>query len=333
MQNIQHNVNLQNLHSFRLAATANEVIYLNDTSQLADLPDHYYVLGEGSNTIFCADYQVPIVKVNLKGLNFSEHDEYWLLNVAAGENWHQLVTESLEHGVYGFENLALIPGTVGAAPVQNIGAYGVEVCQFIDEVSVWDRQTKRSMVMSKAACDFGYRDSIFKRNPERWVILSVTFKMPKAWQPETSYGELQSLANSTDPWQIYHRVIEVRQYKLPDPSTIPNAGSFFKNPVISVGQSEALKQNYSDMPTYPVSATQVKVAAGWLIDNLGWKGKGVGGAAVHDRQALVLINKAHASGADLLELARSIKTSVAEQFNIQLEAEVRLLAQDKLVEL
>lgn len=324
---------LEPLHSFRLHGKAHEVISLKHTSQLSALPQQAYILGEGSNTIFLGDFELPIVKVELKGLSVKESETHWQVTVGAGENWHHLVSELLNQGVLGLENLALIPGTVGAAPVQNIGAYGREVSEFIETVQAWDRQTKQLVEFSNQECNFGYRDSIFKKYAGRWLIVEVKFAIPKQWQPEVSYGELRALGTPVTAQQIFKEVIATRQRKLPAPEEIPNAGSFFKNPIVSLAELHQLLKKYPKMPHFELGDNKVKLAAGWLIDNLGLKGFSIGQAAVHANQALVLVNLGGASATDLLLLARTVRSKVIEAYGVELEAEVRLLGRQGLITL
>ncbi|HET8816626.1 MAG TPA: UDP-N-acetylmuramate dehydrogenase [Pseudidiomarina sp.] len=329
------NVPLMSLHTFQLPSLGTEVRVIDDESDCAELPlDNYYILGEGSNTVFTENFSRPIVLNRIKGIDVRESATDWLVDVGAGENWHELVIYCLESNILGFENLALIPGTVGAAPVQNIGAYGREVSEYIESVRVWDRQVSQFDELANSDCYFGYRDSIFKRYPQRWLITSVRFRLPKAWRKEISYGELQALADqSVSALDIFNQVVAVRNRKLPDPTRSPNAGSFFKNPIISATHYRELKQVYGDLPGYPVDTDSIKVPAGWLIDRLGWKNKNCGNIIVHPQQALVLVNTKPGTGADLLSLAQTIIQSVKERFEIQLEVEVRLLGQTDLVEM
>lgn len=329
------NVPLINLHTFQLPSLGSEVREIDDESDCLKLPqDNYYVLGEGSNTVFTENFGRPIVLNKIKGITLEETYSDWKLTIGAGENWHKLVVYCLQRDIFGLENLALIPGTVGAAPVQNIGAYGREVSEFIHCVRAWDRQVSEFVEFNNQECQFGYRDSIFKRNPERWLITSVTFVISKAWRREMSYGELQRLnGDEVSAFDIFERVVAVRTHKLPDPKTTPNAGSFFKNPVIPARHYQALLSEYDDLPGYSIPNDLVKVPAGWLIDRLGWKRKGCGDILVHPQQALVLVNTKPGSGHDLLELAQSIVRSVAEAFQIQLEVEVRLLGPSDLIEM
>jgi UDP-N-acetylmuramate dehydrogenase len=259
-----------------------------------------------------------------------ENEEFVWLKVAAGENWHQLVVFSLDNALYGLENLSLIPGSVGAAPIQNIGAYGVEIKELVAELSALNIRSGLSVTFTNESCQFGYRDSIFKQSlKDQYVITSVTFRLRKQPHLNLTYPALRAaLANTLEaditPQQVSAAVIDIRQTKLPDPAVIPNVGSFFKNPVISQQQFDALKAENPTIVSYPSAANQVKLAAGWLIDQAGWKGREVGGAAVHEQQALVLTNPRKSSGQAVLALADLIKQSVFEQFGVMLEMEPRI---------
>ena len=290
-----------------------------------DWTQPYYLLGEGSNTVFLGDFSGQIIHVANKGIKVLESEEEFVLTVAAGENWHKFVVYCLDNGIFGLENLALIPGTVGAAPVQNIGAYGLEVKDVISEVRGFNVRTGKFENLSANQCEFAYRDSIFK-GPlnNKFVITEVVFKLPKKWQANLSYGLLKELGSPTAK-QVFDEVVRIRQSKLPDPKVEPNAGSFFKNPVITKEQANKLLVQYPNMPNYVVDAQHTKLAAGWLIEKAGLKGYQHGGICVSPKQALVLINKESGSRDDLLELIKLIQTRVNQQFNIKLEHEVRLI--------
>lgn len=327
------NISLKSFHTFQLPYTAATMVRITEAEDLSQLEDDYWILGEGSNTIFTTDFARPLVRVLIAGIEVASTESSFEVKVGAGENWHQLVCAMLEQDIYGLENLALIPGSVGAAPVQNIGAYGVEVSNFITRVDVWDRSERRHRSFNKDECAFAYRDSLFKRSKGRYVITYVHFSFPKAWQPTLNYGALSELASDASAQEIKEAVIRIRNSKLPNPNEIPNAGSFFKNPVIAREVFEKLQQRYPDMPSFVVSENEVKLAAGWLIDQLGLKGFRCGGAQVHAKQALVLTNTGDATGVDIIELARTIQQRVRERFNVELEAEVRLLGTQELIEL
>jgi UDP-N-acetylmuramate dehydrogenase len=289
------------------------------------------LLGGGSNIVLRDDFPGLVIHIKSHGREVvAENDEFVWLKVAAGENWHQLVEYSLDNALYGLENLSLIPGSVGAAPIQNIGAYGVELKDLIEELSALNIRSGLSVTFTNESCQFGYRDSIFKQAlKDQYVITSVTLRLRKHPQLNLVYPALRAAFTGvpdTDitPQRVSAAVIGIRRAKLPDPAIIPNVGSFFKNPVIDQARFEALKALNPAIVSYPAAANQVKLAAGWLIDQAGWRGKEVGGAAVHSQQALVLTNPFKLPGLVVLELAASIKQSVYEQFGITLEMEPRI---------
>lgn len=316
-------------HTFALPSSCESFITVCNEQQLTEIDwqQNYYILGEGSNTVFIDDFYGQVIKVALKGIKVEETAEHYILTVAAGENWHELVKYCLEHGINGLENLALIPGTVGAAPVQNIGAYGVEVKSFITKVRGWNIQTQCFESLAAEQCRFGYRESVFKQQlKDSFVITEVSFSLPKQWLPNLSYGPLQHLKNPS-ALEVFDAVIAIRNSKLPDPVIIPNAGSFFKNPVIKTEYADALSRQFPSMPRYFVNTTHTKLAAGWLIEQAGLKGKKVGDVMVSEKQALVLINEGKATGKQLKEMVSLVKASVAKQFSINLEHEVRLVSE------
>lgn len=289
----------------------------------------FYILGEGSNTVFLEDYQGTVIRPAFMGVDLKHTDTHYLLKVGAGENWHQLVLWCMQNQIYGLENLALIPGSVGAAPIQNIGAYGVEIEQFIHQVDFYDLNKQCHKSLGRQSCEFAYRDSVFKNDlADKVVITSVTFAIPKIWQAVEHYGELRELSEPS-AMDIFNKVIEVRQSKLPDPKKIGNAGSFFKNPIISLEQFNQLQKTWPSMPSYALdNIEKVKVPAAWLIDTLGFKGKKIGGIACHPNQPLVLTNDGSGTGEELLALARSIQSAVSKEFSIELENEVRLIGKN-----
>lgn len=285
------------------------------------------LLGEGSNVLFLKDFEGTVIINRIKGLHVTEQNDAWLLHVGAGENWHHLVEKTLQQGMPGLENLALIPGCVGSSPIQNIGAYGVElkqVCQYVDCV---DLNTGKTVRFDNVQCQFGYRDSIFKQaDYKHYAITAVGLRLAKDWQPVLTYGSLVQLnPEDVTAQQIFDSVCEMRTSKLPDPKVNGNAGSFFKNPVITANEAQALLLHYPNAPHYPQADGQVKLAAGWLIDQCKLKGHRIGGAAVHLQQALVLINEENASSADIVELAHYVRQQVGNKFNVWLEPEVRFI--------
>ena len=288
------------------------------------------VLGGGSNVVLTRDFDGLVLLIALRGRRLAREDEEaWYVEAAAGENWHEFVAWTLAQGMPGLENLALIPGTVGAAPIQNIGAYGLEMCERFASLRAVELATGEAVELDAQACRFGYRDSFFKREGrDRFVITAVTFRLPKAWVPRAAYADIaRELAAdghgdaSPSPQAIFDAVVAVRRAKLPDPLQLGNAGSFFKNPVVSAAQFEALQRQEPEVVSYRQPDGQVKLAAGWLIDRCGWKGRALGAAAVHERQALVLVNRGGASGAEVLALAQAIQRDVLARFGVELEAE------------
>lgn len=327
-------VTLQHRHTFGLSASAAELYELRDKAELTQLQQRYighlpapfWLMGEGSNTVFSCDYAGLVVVNKLKGIDIEETDIAWRIKVASGENWHCLVSLLVQKGIPGLENLALIPGSVGAAPVQNIGAYGVEIAEFIRQVEVYDLQQDRVFWLAAADCQFGYRDSIFKR-PEyaHWLILSVELQLPKQWQARLNYPDLQHLPASASATDIYHSVIAVRNNKLPNPTTLANAGSFFKNPEVPVTQFTELQQQFPDIRGYPLSNGMVKLAAGWLIEHAGLKQVQEGDIGVHQQQALVLVNYGNGTGPQLISLVEKIRLTIKQMYGVVLEPEVRVL--------
>lgn len=322
-------------NTFSLEASAAEITVVDDPEQLCRVwqqsqqsKEPILLLGEGSNVLFLDDFSGNVIINRIKGVSIEELEDSWLLHVGAGENWHQLVEMTLDKGLSGLENLALIPGCAGSAPIQNIGAYGVElekVCAYVDIIHLTDGAVQR---LAADECQFGYRDSIFKHQyRDGYAIVAVGLRLPKAWQPVLSYGDLRNLDPATvTPKQVFDAVCEMRRSKLPDPKVCGNAGSFFKNPLVSAETAGELKAHYPAIPLYPQQNGEVKLAAGWLIEQCGLKGVRQGGAAVHEKQALVLINAHGATGKDIMNLARLVRQRVAEKFNVWLEPEVRFIA-------
>lgn len=320
------------LNSFNIQAIAPKIFFPTSLVELTELANknftHFYVLGEGSNTLFCDEKTPVLIKPSFKGIELTEDNDSFYVKVACAENWHDFVEYCVNKKIYGIENLALIPGSAGAAPVQNVGAYGVEVGDFIDKVSWFDFSQQALVNYSNAQCKFSYRDSIFKQKLNgRGVITHVYFKFPKIWHPIISYQGLSCLTPPVSAQDIMQKVIQLRQEKLPDPKVLANAGSFFKNPMVTNACFKALQQKYPAMPFYPQSNGNVKLAAGWLIEQAGLKGFKEGDVGVHEKQALVLINYADALGEDIVKLAKHIQQQVMKQFNVQLQAEVRFITQ------
>lgn len=290
------------------------------------------VIGGGSNILFTDDVEGLVILQQMKGIEVrSETDEEVILKAYAGENWNELVMHCVERNWGGIENLSLIPGSAGAAPIQNIGAYGVELEQVFESLEAMEVETGEIRNFTKEECAFGYRDSIFKKRLKgRFIIISITLRLSKTPKPNLSYQALSDYLRERgieEPSirEVSQAVIDIRRSKLPDPSDIGNTGSFFKNPVISVYQYDELKKSYSDLPGYAVSERQVKVPAGWLIEKAGWKGKREGDAGMHEQQALVLVNYGKATGKELWHFACKVRESVLDQFGIELTPEVNII--------
>ncbi|MGP1953323.1 MAG: UDP-N-acetylmuramate dehydrogenase [Arsenophonus sp. ET-KM2-MAG3] len=285
------------------------------------------LLGNGSNVLFIDDFDGLVILNRITALEITESSKEWFIHVGSGNNWHKLVKRLIKNGIYGLENMALILGSVGAAAIQNIGAYGIEfkdVCHYVDIINLNNAKKYR---LDTTECQFGYRDSSLKHKyRENFAVVSVGLKLNKLWKPILSYDGLNSLTTKTiTAKNIFNAVCKIRKSKLPDPILIGNAGSFFKNPVISNMTANKIKISYPKCPEYPEQDGKVKLAAGWLIDQCALKGYQYGGAAVHIHQALVLINKNNATGKDILNLARCIHKKVVEKFAITLEPEVRFI--------
>lgn len=326
---------LQSLNTFSLAAHAAVITHINNTTQLTDAwkkaqekQQPFLLLGEGSNVLFLEDFTGSVVLNRIKGIEVTERADEWLLHVGAGENWHQLVCFALKHNIPGLENLALIPGCVGSAPIQNIGAYGIELQSVCDYVDVLDMRTGKITRLQSDECQFGYRESIFKHAyKDGYAIVAVGLKLTKHWQPKLTYGDLTRFdPQMVTARQIFDSVCAMRLSKLPDPAITGNAGSFYKNPTVDAATAEKIRSEFPSMPFYPQPNGQVKLAAGWLVEQAHLKGFSIGGAAVHQNQALVLINKDHASSADVRALAKHVRNTVAAKFGIWLEPEVRFIA-------
>ncbi|OHX14403.1 UDP-N-acetylmuramate dehydrogenase [Chromobacterium sphagni] len=331
---------LRPLNTFGMAARAAHFCRLDNLADLPDLLTHpLYLqgpvlwLGGGSNLLLTRDYPGLVAKVGLAGIRLLEEDgDDVVVEAAAGENWHDFVLHALEQGWYGLENLSLIPGTVGACPVQNIGAYGVEVKDHLQEV-VCARLDHggEALVLSNADCRFGYRDSVFKHEAAgKLLVTAVRFRLSRRASLRTGYGDIQQQlerqgVSEPTPQDVSRAVIAIRRSKLPDPAALGNAGSFFKNPVVSRARAEALLAAHPKLPHYPTADGQVKLAAGWLIDQCGLKGYRNGDAGVHQKQALVLVNYGQARGEEIHALARQVQDAVAQRFGVRLEPEPLIL--------
>lgn len=327
---------LSSYHSFHLDTNCSSVLNIEDVEQLTAAVasnSQFYLLGEGSNTIFLEDFFGTVIVNRIAGIQMRESSAYYHLRVGAGENWHQLVSTALNNGWYGMENLALIPGSVGASPIQNIGAYGLEVGNFIESVEIIDLIDGTSKILTHQECLFDYRDSVFKNElAGRVVVTHVNFVLPKKNTLVTSYGELARLS-APSPRKIFDEVIRIRQEKLPDPNVTGNAGSFFKNPVIAAHAYQTLQVSHPSIPGFKIDNESVKVPAAWLIDQCGFKGRRVGDVSCHPNQPLVLTNQGKARGEDVVALAREIMNEVLNTFDITLEPEVRLVGKEGLITL
>jgi UDP-N-acetylmuramate dehydrogenase len=333
---VQHNINLKPYNTFGIEANATSFAAFSSVESLHELISAntrpLLILGGGSNILLTKDFDGLVLKNELKGIELiNPADNSVLVRSAAGETWHELVLFSISHNLGGIENLSLIPGSVGAAPMQNIGAYGVEVKDVFHELEAYEMATGKIKKFSAEKCKFGYRESVFKQELKgQYIITSVTLKLTKDPTLNTSYGAINDELKAkgiTNPTirDVSNAVISIRQSKLPDPKKIGNSGSFFKNPVISKTQFEQLKSKFPAIVSYPVDAQHVKLAAGWLIENAGWKGKTIGNYGVHKNQALVLVNYGGAAGSDIYELSEAILRSVRNLYGVSLEREVNII--------
>lgn len=336
---IVENARLDARNTFGVAARAPLLVEVTDAAALPELFGYamlrdgpVLVLGGGSNLLFAGDPDGPVLALGAQKIEIIQDDGgHAIVRADAGVEWHALVLWTLGHGLAGLENLALIPGTVGAAPIQNIGAYGVEVREHIHMVEAFERESGQLQRLDRGACAFAYRDSLFKRQPERFVVTTVEFTLSRTPALRLDYAGLgdELVAMGIDaprPSQVAEAVCRIRRRKLPDPAVIGNAGSFFKNPIVPVAQADALKAEHPALPTFRGGDdTTRKLSAAWLIDACGWKGHRDGDAGVSDRHALVLVNHGHGTGAQLLELARRIAESVHTRFGISLEPEPRII--------
>lgn len=304
---------------------------LEELRLAAQYLDSPLVLGGGSNILPIGNIHKSVLRLELKGFDIlKEEGPEVLVQVAAGEVWHEVVMWAVDHDLSGIENLSLIPGTIGASPIQNIGAYGVELVSVFESLEAVEIGTGRIREFSKEECKFGYRDSVFKREVHgKYIIVSVTLRLKRDYSVNTTYGSIRDVLHQkgiTHPTirDVSNTVIEIRQSKLPDPKVIGNAGSFFKNPMISSDHFQTLKNVYPDLPGYPDPEGLTKVPAGWLIEKAGWKGKRFGDAGSYEKQSLVLVNYGDATGTEIWELAQKIIASVHGQFNVELSPEVNL---------
>ena len=341
MIEIREQFSLKDYNTFGVSAFAKAYIKATSLQQLKEAVGYcngknIFLLGGGSNMLIKNDIERTVVHVCLKGKEvLSNENGSVRLKVMAGENWHELVLYCIKNNFAGLENLSLIPGNVGTAPIQNIGAYGVELKDVFVSCDVLDMAALEEKTLTKEACKFGYRDSIFKNEAlGKYIITSVTFELTDLnvtdnYQVKTDYGaikeELNNLEGPDDIQKVSQAVINIRSSKLPDPKVIGNSGSFFKNPVIEKSFYDDLKSRFPDLPCYPIDDLHVKVPAGWLIDKSGLKGKRYGDAGVHDRQALVLVNHGNATGQEVLDVAYKVQNAVKDTFGIAIDMEVNLI--------
>jgi UDP-N-acetylmuramate dehydrogenase len=332
---IESGVSLKPFNTFGLPAVAQQLVRVTSDADVRRVVDHpelgrapKFILGGGSNIVLTRDMPQLVLKVEVRGMRLvDERPQAWIVEAGAGENWHEFVAWTLAQGWPGLENLALIPGSVGAAPVQNIGAYGIELQDRFESLDAVDLVTGRSVTLGPSICAFGYRDNAFKHSlAGRTLITRVRLRLPRPWQPVLGYLDIERKMREAgvaapSAQQVFDWVCAIRRTKLPDPALIGNAGSFFKNPVVTPEQCRDIIGRDPEVVHYPLPDGSIKLAAGWLIDACGWKGKSVGGAAVYEKQALVLVNRGGAIGSEVMTLARAIQESVYGRFGIRLEPE------------
>ena len=330
---LTENASLATRNTLRVDARARLLAELRDAAKLPELLDFPAVrnapllaLGEGSNLLLAGDFDGTVLAMETRGVQVEQDGDTARIAVAAGERWDDFVRWSLGQGYAGLENLILIPGTVGAAPIQNIGAYGTEVAEFIESVEAWDTRERRVVQLDRATCAFGYRDSLFKHEPGRYIVTAVRFALPRSRELRLDYAgireELTRMGVAKPaPFHAAEAVVHLRTRKLPDPAVIGNAGSFFKNPVVDASQAETLKREHPELPTWPQPDGRSKLSAAWLIEAAGLKGSRDGDAGISNRHALVLVNHGHASGGELWAFAQRVIAAVQAKFGVRLEPE------------
>ena len=331
------NISLQPYHFFASEEQAKYFTIIKNKEDVTDaiewcqkhnLP--LLILGSGSNVLFTKNYQGLIAKMEINGIKkINETATEVVLEVGAGENWHHFVSYCVHKGWGGLENLSLIPGTVGASPIQNIGAYGVEVHECIQHITAFDSVSKEWVLLSKQACNFGYRTSLFKENAHRYIITQVQFVLQKQPQLKTDYGAIRDMLHEKgikhpNLESVSNAIVQIRSQKLPDPKILGNAGSFFKNPAVSKSQYEHLQEQFPAIIAYPISDDSYKIAAGWLIESCGWKGIKKGNVGCYEKQALVIVSYGIRSGQEVFDFSEEIIQSVANKFKIVLEREVNI---------
>ena len=335
---IKNNFSLKKFNTFNIEAQARRFVAVDSVEALQKvLRDHRddtkFILGGGSNMLLTKDIEALVIHVDIKGKKILSHDEdFALVEAQAGENWHQFVLFTIDNNLGGLENMSLIPGNVGTTPIQNIGAYGTEIKDTFVRCEAIEIATGTMRTFTREECNFGYRNSIFKNSAkDQYVITSVVFRLTtRNHRINTAYGDItKELASHhiTEPTikDVSNAVIAIRKSKLPDPKVLGNSGSFFKNPIISKSDYDAIAPKFPDMPHYTVSDTEVKVPAGWLIEQAGFKGKRFGDAGIHQNQALVLVNYGAATGSEILAVAKDVQQTVFQKFGIAIEAEVNVI--------
>jgi UDP-N-acetylmuramate dehydrogenase len=340
MIRIEENVSLKHLNTFGIDSKAKYLVEIFSVKALQELIQHpvyqsnkHLILGGGSNLLFTKDFDGIVIKTSIKGITLLEQNEDDVfVQAASGENWHEFVMHCMKHHWGGVENLSLIPGTVGAAPIQNIGAYGIEIKDVITNVVGIDLSSGAQRSFTNSECGFNYRESVFKQElKEKYFISSITLRLTKKKHHlNTQYGAIQEVLKQLNivlPTidDVSNAVIAIRQSKLPDPNVIGNAGSFFKNPTIDKNLFESIRKDHPSIPSYPSDNQNVKIPAGWLIEQCGWKGKRIGNIGVHPQQALVLVNYGDGKGEEIFLLAMKIQSSVKEKFGVTLTTEVNII--------
>lgn len=335
---IRENISLKPFNTFGIAAKARRFVSFENREDLAEALSHKEVaadekltLGGGSNVLFVNDFDGTVLKNDIRGIEvLGEDADHVLVKAGAGENWHEFVLHSLKNNWAGVENLSLIPGNVGASPMQNIGAYGVEVKDVFHSLDAYHLESGEIHTFDAHDCNFGYRESVFKNKFKgQYVILSVTYKLLKKPNLKLDYGAIKAELEKMnvirpDISSVSQAVVNIRRSKLPDPAKIGNAGSFFKNPIVDLEKFEKLKEEFPEIAFYPLSNDKVKIAAGWLIDKAGWKGRRFGDYGIHEKQALVLVNYGGAEGIDIYDLSEELMEDIYERYGINLEREVNI---------
>ncbi|TRX26743.1 UDP-N-acetylmuramate dehydrogenase [Flavobacterium franklandianum] len=335
---IQTNFSLKNYNTFGIEAKAKQFVAVHNTTELRTILEQNkskkkFVLGGGSNMLLTQDLDALVIHVDLKGKKIiKKNDDFVWVQSQAGENWHEFVLWTIDQNLGGLENMSLIPGNVGTTPVQNIGAYGTEIKDTFDSCEAMTIENLEMRTFTKAECHFDYRESVFKNEAkDQYIITSVVFKLTKRnHKINISYGDISgelSNNNITNPTlkEVSNAVIAIRQSKLPDPKELGNSGSFFKNPILLKSDFEKIHQQFPEMKYYEISETEVKVPAGWLIEQAGFKGKRFGDAGIHKNQALVLVNYGNATGQEILDLSKTIQNTIYKTFGIHIEAEVNVI--------